>query len=323
MTFRTLLFWLHLTSGVVAGSVVLIMSATGVLLTYEKQMVAWAERSPLAAAPSPDAPRLPLETLLASAKAARPKAEPAAIVVRSDRDEPVTVSLGRDGQLLLNAYTGAVIGEGAVGLRAFFRSVTDWHRWLAASGEYRATGRAVTGASNLAFLVLVVTGAYLWLPKVWSRVQLRNILWFRRGLPGKARDFNWHNTIGVWSFVPLFVVVLSATVISYPWASNLAYRVMGEEPPAPQRPPGAAPREGGPARERGAKATCRAHGVTAGVPPQRSISPASRANWLRPRGRWTAGAASAFACQRPRPRRSSSPSTRAAAGSRRSGARSR
>ncbi len=113
----------------------------------------------------------------------------------------MTVSLGRDGQLLLNAYTGAVLGEGAVGLRAFFRSVTDWHRWLAASGEYRATGRAVTGASNLAFLVLVVTGAYLWLPKVWSRVQLRNILWFRRGLPGKARDFNWHNTIGVWSVV--------------------------------------------------------------------------------------------------------------------------
>jgi len=246
MTFRSLLFWLHLTSGVVAGTVVLIMSATGVLLTYEKQMVAWAERSPLATAPSPDAPRVPLEMLLANAKAARPKAEPAAIVVRSDRDEPVTVSLGRDGQLLLNAYTGAVIGEGAVGLRAFFRSVTDWHRWLAASGDYRATGRAVTGASNLAFLVLVVTGAYLWLPKVWSRVQLRNILWFRSGLPGKARDFNWHNTIGVWSVVPLFVVVLSATVISYPWASNLAYRVMGEEPPAPQRPPGTAPREGGP-----------------------------------------------------------------------------
>ncbi len=63
-------------------------------------------------------------------------------------------------------------------------------------------------------------------------MQLRNITWFRGGLPGKARDFNWHNTIGFWSFAPLFVVVLSATVISYPWASNLAYRVVGEDPPA-------------------------------------------------------------------------------------------
>lgn len=207
MTIRSLIFWLHLIAGVVAGVVVLIMSVTGVLLTYEKRMVAWAERSPLAAAPSPEAPRLPIEALLANVHDARPSAVPATVTFRADRDEPVTVALGRDGQVLLNAYTGAVIGEGAVGLRTFFRSMTDWHRWLAASGEYRATGRAVTGACNLAFLVLVTTGAYLWLPKVWTRVQLRKITWFRRGLPGKARDFNWHNTIGVWSFVPLFVVV--------------------------------------------------------------------------------------------------------------------
>ena len=241
MTIRSLIFWLHLTDGVVAGAVILVMSVTGVLLTYEKQMVAWAERSPLGAPPDPGAPRLSIDALVARVREARPAATPVTLTFRASRDEPVTVSLGRDGQVLVNAYSGAVIGDGAVGLRAFFRSVTDWHRWLAATGEYRATGRAVTGACNIAFLVLVVSGSYLWLPKVWSRLQLRNITWFRRGLPGKARDFNWHNTIGFWSFAPLFVVVLSATVISYPWASNLVYRVVGENPPAPQRPAGPAP----------------------------------------------------------------------------------
>jgi uncharacterized iron-regulated membrane protein len=244
---RTVIFWLHLSAGLVAGVVVLIMSVTGVLLTYEKQMVGWAERSPDAAAPSPDAARLPLDALLASARAARPAATPATVTIRAGRDEPVAVGLGRDGTLVLNGYTGAVLGEGAVGLRAFFRVVTDWHRWLALSGDQRATGKAITGACNLAFLVLVVSGAYLWLPKAWTRVQVRNVAWFRRGLPGKARDFNWHNTIGVWSVVPLFAVVLSATVISYPWASNLAYRVVGEQPPAPQRPAG----PGGPGELRG------------------------------------------------------------------------
>jgi len=37
-TFRTVLFWLHLAAGTVAGVVVLIMSVTGVLLMYEKQI---------------------------------------------------------------------------------------------------------------------------------------------------------------------------------------------------------------------------------------------------------------------------------------------
>jgi uncharacterized iron-regulated membrane protein len=246
MKFRPLVFWLHVCAGVIAGVVVLIMSVTGVLLTYEKQMIAWAERSPLAAPPSPDARRLPIDQLLAGARTVRPGATPATVTIRADPDEPVSLGFGREDQLLVNAYTGAVLGEGATSLRAFFRSVTEWHRYVAASGEYRSTGKAITGASNLAFLVLVLTGAYLWLPAIWSRAQLRNILWFRRGLAGKARDFNWHNTIGVWSFLPLVIVVASATVISYPWASNLAYRVMGEEPPPSARrsPQG----EGGPSR---------------------------------------------------------------------------
>ena len=43
--------------------------------------------------------------------------------------------------------------------------------------------------------------------------------------------------IGFWSAVPLFIVVLSATVISYTWASNLVFRIAGEAPPAPRANP--------------------------------------------------------------------------------------
>jgi uncharacterized iron-regulated membrane protein len=68
---------------------------------------------------------------------------------------------------------------------------------------------------------------------------VRNVIWFKRGLAGKPRDFNWHNTIGFWSLVPLFVIVLSGVVISYTWAGNLVYRIAGEAPPAqrPAQPP--------------------------------------------------------------------------------------
>jgi uncharacterized iron-regulated membrane protein len=64
---------------------------------------------------------------------------------------------------------------------------------------------------------------------------------FNGGLRGKARDFNWHNVIGFWSAIPLFVIVLGSVVISYPWASDLAYRIVGEAPPArPAAPSGGA-----------------------------------------------------------------------------------
>ncbi|MCL4851103.1 MAG: PepSY domain-containing protein, partial [Bryobacteraceae bacterium] len=52
MRFRKVLFWLHLASGCVAGIVILIMSVTGTLLMYEKQMIAWADREYRVAAPA-------------------------------------------------------------------------------------------------------------------------------------------------------------------------------------------------------------------------------------------------------------------------------
>jgi uncharacterized iron-regulated membrane protein len=42
MKLRTLIFWPHLIAGVVAGVVILIMSVTGVILTYERQLIAWS-----------------------------------------------------------------------------------------------------------------------------------------------------------------------------------------------------------------------------------------------------------------------------------------
>jgi uncharacterized iron-regulated membrane protein len=252
-TFRTVLFWLHLVAGTVAGVVVLIMSVTGVLLMYEKQMIAWADtRSYEAGPPSPGAAPLPVETLLARVREQRPDATPATIARKADVTAPVAVGLGREGTLYVNGYTGAILGAGSQGTRDFFRSVTDWHRWLAMSGEKRATGRAITGASNALFLFIVISGFYLWFPRKWSWAQFRNVMWFKRRLPSKARDFNWHNVIGFWSVVPLFIIVLSGVVISYPFAGNMVYRVVGEQPPAPQRPGGGGPGgPGGPARAEG------------------------------------------------------------------------
>jgi uncharacterized iron-regulated membrane protein len=112
--------------------------------------------------------------------------------------------------------------------------VTAWHRTIGATGEQRALGRSITGFANLGFLFIVCSGLFLWWPRTWTRARLRNIAMFRRNALGKARDFNWHNTLGVWSFLPLIAIVGSGVVMSYPWANALVYRVMGEQPPAPR-----------------------------------------------------------------------------------------
>ena len=231
---RKIIFWCHLPVGVTAGIVILIMSVTGVLLAYEKQITSWADtRGYRAAPPAHETRHLPVETLVAKAREAR-GANPTAITLKSDPEAPAEIAFGRETSLFVNPYSGHVLGEGSQRARSFFRTVTDWHRWLGAKGDNRNVARAITGACNLGFLFLVASGFYLWWPRSWNLKAVRNVTWFRRGLPAKARDFNWHNTIGFWSAIPLFIIVISAVVISYTWAGNLVYRIVGETPPAPR-----------------------------------------------------------------------------------------
>ena len=235
--FRTVLFWAHLIAGAIAGVVILIMSVTGVALTYEKQMLEWADRRAWTAPSSADLSPLSPETLLARVGDAQPGAAPIGVTLRADRTAPATVLLDGNKSLLVDPYSGAIIGEPPAALRSFFRTMTVWHRYIAMEGDSRPTGKSLTGWSNLLFLFIVLSGMYLWVPRVWTWIQFKNVMWFRGGLAAKARDFNWHNVVGIWSAVPLAIVIAGALPISFPWASNLVYRIAGDTPPAPAAAP--------------------------------------------------------------------------------------
>jgi uncharacterized iron-regulated membrane protein len=111
----------------------------------------------------------------------------------------------------------------------------------------------MTGWANFIFACIVLSGFYLWFPRKWTWRHVRPVVWFKGGLSGKARDFNWHNAIGMWSAAPLLIVVVSAVPISFRWASDAVYYAVGEQPP-PARGGGAG-REGAGRRGEQARAS--------------------------------------------------------------------
>jgi uncharacterized iron-regulated membrane protein len=227
--FRKTVFWIHLAVGVATGLVVVMMSVTGVILTYERQMIVWSDRA-YYQEPAPEDHRQPLDDLIAAATGAQ--LQPASLTIFSDASAPVIASGGRQGAIYLDPYSAEVLGEPEQGLRGFFSAVTGWHRWFNATGDQRVILRAVTGVSNLAFLFLICTGLYLWLPKLFRWPLFRARLRFENSSgTSQQRDFNWHHVYGFWSAIPLFVVIATAVVFSYPWANNLVYQSVGESVP--------------------------------------------------------------------------------------------
>lgn len=244
MSIRRIIFWSHLAAGLTAGIFVLIMSVTGILLMYEHAL-------PQALSDSVKID-MPAEStaMTADQLASLPNVQDAGdrgVSLSWDNREQaaVMVRAGRSGGFLMNPYTGDEIADPAEELHKYYSFMMGIHRWLGQSGENRSTARAITGAANLIFLFLVVSGIYLWLPKAWKWVFFKLNMFFRKSYPtGKARDFNWHHVFGFWALAPLFLIVVSGVMISYPWAGNLIYAAWGESPP--QRggaPPADAPTE--------------------------------------------------------------------------------
>jgi uncharacterized iron-regulated membrane protein len=132
------------------------------------------------------------------------------------------------------------------------------------------------------FLFIVVSGLFLWWPRTWTWAAVKSVIWFRGGLAGKARDFNWHNTIGFWSAIPLAIIVAGGVVISYPWATALVYQAYGEQPPAPAglgaRGGGPGGRAGGPGARSGGPGRRGDEGAAARPPAAESESAAAREN---------------------------------------------
>ena len=263
MSLRRAIFWVHLAVGVTAAVVVLMLAATGVILTYEAQWNRWALRDYHAGPPSPDAAPLGLDELVTRFTGGQPAGLVTSVALQRDPREPALFELDGGGTVHVDRFSGERLGDGNTRTRRFLRSVLYWHRWFALEGEHRIIGRTFTATANLGFLFLLASGVYLWWPSARSRAAWRHALWFRRGLEGRARDFNWHSVIGFWSAVPLAVIVVSGATISYQWAADLVHRLAGDTPPFQTSPRPAASAMGSVPPVAGGDAAAEAGGVAA------------------------------------------------------------
>lgn len=292
-SFRKVLFWVHLVIGLAAGVTIAITVITGAAMSFEKQVIAWAEGDlHKVKPPEADAKRLTVEELLRKAREAQPEARPMGVTVSADPTESVVLNLGRTNTVYANPYTGELVAQGAQNARAFFQFMLRWHRWLGvnpvvggegnrtataqgpaqgvAQGEARPGGEGapagpqpgglreimstVMGISAAIFLTLSISGLYLWWPRNWKLKTLRTVSVPNVALKGKARDWNWHNAVGLWSAPVIVIMSFTGMVMAFRGFGNFVY----------------GPQAGGPGGAGGATNT---PAITAPTPGMRPLGP--------------------------------------------------
>lgn len=241
---RKLLFWTHLVVALVVGIVVMVMSVTGVAIAYQRQVTAGALKSH-AAPPPRGLPRMPVDQLLARAAAAQ-GGTPVSFTEYADPSMPLGVTFEGRKTVAVNPYTGDA-ARVQPPMQGFFSLMERLHRSMAVTGSMRnPLGTKITGASNLAFLFLILSGLFLWMPRRWSKHAVKVVSVPRFRADGRARDWNWHHVAGLWFAPFLIVIVASGSFMSYQWPTALVAKLAGDPPPAQGGEGG--PRGGGEAR---------------------------------------------------------------------------
>jgi len=221
MNMRKIFFWFHLILGCCAALFIFLMSVTGVALTYERQMIQYAERADYVTQGIEQQPQLSLEEIAKKVNGFKVK-KAASIQLKNDEYAPIVVKEGRKTLAYLNPYTGESLNSPGEGTKLFFKKLRAFHRWLTLDGSYSDVGRWVNGIANVIFIVLVLSGIYLWLPKYFKRRSFKQKLTLTGNYPSKqARNYQWHNVFGIYVVPILFVIASTAIFFSFDWPGKV------------------------------------------------------------------------------------------------------
>ena len=230
--FRKTIFWIHLISGLISGVVIAIMSITGIAIAFEHEILHWIDEE-LAHVEAPaNAQVKSIAELIQIVRAERPDFPANYLVIPNEPDGAYQFMVGFGNPVYANPYTGELADTKAAAAHDIIHELEVWHRFLGMSGdETWIIGRHINGACNLAFLLLCITGIYIWFPRAMKWRLFKNALFFKRKAKGKARDWNWHNVFGIWNLPVLVTLAATAVVISYEWGHKIPFKLYGEEAP--------------------------------------------------------------------------------------------
>lgn len=233
--FKKTIFWSHLIVGVSLGVLILLLSITGAILVFDNQFRDHAFTNEYSVIPEEN--RLSLNAIVNLPEISLDERKPKSIIIYPENTDSLRFAFGHGSFLFVNPYNGEILGNHRIKTVNFMNSVFLLHGSLVPffSMETRNNGQSLTGITNLSVLFLLVSGMYLWLPKIFKwKFFKRNILFDKSVLSNsKKRDYNWHLVLGFWSSIPLLIIVVTATFMEYDWAlkikNSLAENFIGTE----------------------------------------------------------------------------------------------
>jgi uncharacterized iron-regulated membrane protein len=125
----------------------------------------------------------------------------------------------------LNPYSGKVL-ETANMDEGFFRFILDGHFYLWLPHEI---GQIVVASATLIFLILILSGLYLWYPRNKNATKQRFKFKWKKETKWKRKNYDLHNITGFYVLVIALIFAITGLVWGFQWFAYSYYTVLGGE----------------------------------------------------------------------------------------------
>lgn len=233
--FRVVVDKLHLWLGLGAGIIVLIVSITGCLFVFQKEINDYYYREILYVTPQ-NTPFRPVSELKRTAQAVLGPDKPAMTITTYSRPDMAWEFMSYKGNdtaftyfgtlehyesVLVNPYTGKVTGK--IDYKYNFFSIVKGIHWsLLLNDKY---GQTIVGWSTLIFVVLMITGLIMWWPKKWNKANRDKSFKIKWKAGFKRVNYDLHNVLGFYAMLIALVVAFTGMVWAFTWFQTTVYVV--------------------------------------------------------------------------------------------------
>ena len=234
---KTVRYWigqLHLWLGLASGLVVLIVSITGCLFVFQKEIseTIWKEKY-FVTPPAGNAAVLPLSVLQQKAQSILGPSKPIndiTIYRQTDRswefmayelnDTALTWfgAVGYFQSVFIDPYTGTVRGTRDYKYD-FFSIIKNIHWSLLLNTPY---GQPIVAWSTFVFVIGLITGLVLWWPKKWNRATRNRSFKIKWKASFKRVNYDLHNVPGFYSLFPALIIAFTGMVFAFQWLTPAA-----------------------------------------------------------------------------------------------------
>jgi uncharacterized iron-regulated membrane protein len=125
----------------------------------------------------------------------------------------------------LNPYSGKVLEKVNMD-DGFFRFILDGHFYLWLPHEI---GQTMCATATLIFLILLLSGLYLWFPKNKNAIKQRFSFKWKKSTKWKRKNYDLHNITGFYVLSIALIFAVTGLVWGFQWFAYFYYTGLGGE----------------------------------------------------------------------------------------------